>query len=264
MKTPIRLWMVGARDWSDTAAIDAVLAWTPPGSTVILAADPGLDALAASRARERGLHVEVAGIPWNDHGHWCSCGHAGIAELPCAGACSAYNQRLLAELHPTHLAAFPTATSYRALDALTKARAAGVAVVCRVYTGHVSTRDPDRFDVTRQHGGEAGAPFAPSWDLLRGFKQVEREIGIRTDADWRAYAGAYTAEMRRSYTTHGEAWQALIQRPRLVACCVCARADHQKCHRTVLARDLLPKIGPAVYCGELAPAREPQQLGLLG
>lgn len=44
------------------------------------------------------------------------------------------------------------------------------------------------------------------------------------------------------------AWRALLARPRVVLACYCA--DPERCHRTILARDILPKLG-ATYRGEL-------------
>ena len=35
-----------------------------------------------------------------------------------------------------------------------------------VHTARISSRDPDRFDITRKSGGEAGRPFAPTWSIL--------------------------------------------------------------------------------------------------
>jgi uncharacterized protein YeaO (DUF488 family) len=113
-----------------------------------------------------------------------------------------------------------------------------------VHTARVSTSDPDRFDITRKSGAFA---FAPSWPLLRPYL-AKRQAGTLTPEDWPAYVEAYTAEMRESYRGKRAEWAALLARPRVVLVCYCT--DPNECHRTILARDILPKFG-ATYVGEI-------------
>lgn len=142
-----------------------------------------------------------------------------------------------------------------------------------VYTARISTRDPDRFDITRKSGGAAGTPFAPSWNILRPALDARqearrrREIAdawppvagsgarlVRLKADdierraWSAYVPAFEQEMRESYRRHPEAWRALLARVRVVLVCYCT--DPERCHRTLLA-GILGKLGADVR-GELA------------
>jgi len=116
----------------------------------------------------------------------------------------------------------------------------------------ISALDPliPVLDVTRKSGGERGHPFAPSWELLGPFL-ASRKAGNRlTDDDWNEYAKAYTAEMRASYRDNRAAWDALLLLPSVILTCYCNK--YERCHRTILARDILPKLG-ATYCGEVYP-----------
>lgn len=144
-----------------------------------------------------------------------------------------------------------------------------------VHTARISYRGEDRLDVTRKSGRE-GLAFAPSWALLlpairargafetkwaelgesmeRGDEQAERHLAHELDAAkrewmtaWATYQRAYLAEMRTSYRANRAAWDALLARPIVTLCCYCT--DPERCHRTLLARDILPKLG-ATYGGE--------------
>lgn len=156
-----------------------------------------------------------------------------------------------------------------------------------VHTARVSTRDPDRFDVTRKSGGPKGEPFAPSWAILRpalaalaearqladlAAAASEEATGGRLSAEdrsqgrrvvsepvWIDYAAKYLAEMRVSYRLNSEAWRALLARERIVLVCYCTDPEH--CHRTLLA-GILGKLGADVR-GELSEA-PPAQLTLGG
>lgn len=145
-----------------------------------------------------------------------------------------------------------------------------------VHTARVSSRDPDRLDVTRK-SGTSGLFLAPSWATLlpairargafelkwaeleesmeRDDMQAERHLACELGAAkqtwvaaWSDYKRAYLDEMRRSYVEHRAQWVALLARPRVVLCCYCTDSEH--CHRTLLARDILPKLG-ATNGGEL-------------
>lgn len=116
-----------------------------------------------------------------------------------------------------------------------------------VYTARISSGDPDRLDVTRQSGSELGKAFAPSWMLLRPFL-AKRKAGLLTERDWVDYVARYTDEMRTSFRRHGDAWESLLARERVVLLCFCT--DAERCHRTVLGRDILTKLG-AGFAGEI-------------
>lgn len=126
---------------------------------------------------------------------------------------------------------------------------AGVEPVTKliVRTARISSGDPDRLDVTRQSGSELGKVFAPSWMLLRPFL-AKRKADLLTERDWLDYVARYTDEMRTSFRRHGDAWESLLARERVVLVCFCT--DPERCHRTVLGRDILTKLG-AGFAGEL-------------
>jgi hypothetical protein len=108
-----------------------------------------------------------------------------------------------------------------------------------------SSRDPDRFDVTRKSGGPAGHPFAPSWDLLN-WGLAERRAG-RAEEAWPVYRDRYVEEMRVSWRRHRAAWDALLARERVVLVCYCA--DEERCHRSVLAGLLAAAVGRTYRSG---------------
>jgi len=117
----------------------------------------------------------------------------------------------------------------------------------KVYTARVTYAGPDRLDVTRMSAGPEGLAFAPSWSILRPMLQRRREDYV-TEAEWLAYADAYTAEMRDSYRGQRARWDALLERDEVTLVCYCMDARH--CHRTVLA-EILTKLG-TTSCGERA------------
>ena len=119
-------------------------------------------------------------------------------------------------------------------------------VTLQVFSARISTRDPDRFDVSRKSAKE-GLFLAPSWALLSPFLKARRGEAI-TEATWQAYAVEFRQEMRRSYRQHRGQWDALLARQRVVLTCFCTNPE--QCHRAILRRDILPALG-AVDAGEL-------------
>lgn len=130
----------------------------------------------------------------------------------------------------------------------------------QAYTARMGLRDPDYLDITiagnarRMKDGEPGghrgigAAFAPD---IRRFHDWRTRIRIGepiTDEYIAAYMAAYRVHMRVSYRVSRAAWDTLLSWSRVVVVCFCT--DAERCHRTVLARDILPKLG-AIYCGEL-------------
>jgi hypothetical protein len=140
-------------------------------------------------------------------------------------------------------------------------------VALRVHSARVSYSGPDAFNVTRQKGGIAGEPFAPSWKLLAPWLRERKLARLRYDLavqyeDVRAledledeharafevYGAAYLVEMRASYRRFALDWSRLLARERVVLLCYCTRAD--RCHRGILRSVILPALG-AVDCGEI-------------
>lgn len=134
-----------------------------------------------------------------------------------------------------------------------------------VHTSRISSRDPDRFDITRKSGGPLGTPFAPSWEILTpalaamkradriargGYEGPKQAEQIRATA-WTRYAVEYRREMLRSHCEHAPAWRDLLARERVVLCCYCVEQPliPLRCHRTLLA-GYLGKMGAEVR-GEL-------------
>lgn len=148
-----------------------------------------------------------------------------------------------------------------------------------VHTARIGHRDPDVLDVTRKSAGPDGIAFAPSWAILKpaldalrcaesmrsaadappfpeadpvryaeGAEAMRRAAETVRGSTWALYSAAYLAEMRESYRTQRAAWDALLARERVVLVCYCT--DAERCHRTPLARDILPRLG-AQYAGEV-------------
>lgn len=120
-------------------------------------------------------------------------------------------------------------------------------MILRTFTARLGLIDPDAVDATRS----TGSVFAPSWDLLGPLLQLRRETGRpESPPQWARFAERYLDEMRGSHHRHEAKWNALLARPsgRVVLLCFCP--DPARCHRTLLARDILPKLG-AEYAGEL-------------
>ena len=128
--------------------------------------------------------------------------------------------------------------------------AGGGDVTLQVWTARVSYGGPGRLDVTRKSGDEWAKTFAPSWGLLRPALRARESSAECMAAAWAWYVPRFIDEMRRSYTERRADWDRLLAMPRAVLVCYCV--DHEQCHRTLLARDILPKLG-ATYMGEVAP-----------
>lgn len=135
----------------------------------------------------------------------------------------------------------------------------------QVFTGKMGLRDPDYLDITLQGnmrltekdhacGGHRGLGlfFAPSPELLYPYLSKRRFNRLKP-GDWPKYAEAYKSEMRQRYRECRLPFDRLLELPRVVLLCFCANAE--ECHRTLLARDILPKLG-AAYEGEIQRAAQ--------
>ncbi len=127
-----------------------------------------------------------------------------------------------------------------------------------VHTARMGFKGADWLDITEKGARErpepgghrgVGAAFAPSSRLLNEFlkKRKSRPEG-ETDREWLAYCNAYTLEMRKSYVARRTAWDTLLSWEHCVLLCYCV--EPARCHRTLLAREILPKLG-AQYMGEV-------------
>jgi hypothetical protein len=130
----------------------------------------------------------------------------------------------------------------------------------QVFTARMGYKaDTDWLDITR--GGNAkreelgghrgmGKAFVPSEALLRHYLRLRSSAEADlSEYDWQRYVVSYTEEMRDSYVRQRASWVALLALPRVVAICFCS--NHLQCHRTILAQQILPKLG-ATYAGEIS------------
>lgn len=126
--------------------------------------------------------------------------------------------------------------------------------------------EPDAIDITRKSARPEWLFLAPSWAILRpalearkradalleetcGLDPTARSVADQwLDAAWSEYVPAFMGEMRASWKEHRPMWDVLLSRQRVILCCYCSDAEH--CHRTILRRDILPKLG-AEDCGEM-------------
>lgn len=125
-----------------------------------------------------------------------------------------------------------------------------------VRTSHL-TRGPEdylnimRADAERRKGlgghRGMGEAFAPSRPLLNRYLQLAQR-GALTDRMWLDYSTEYLDQMRESYKSKRPTWDKLLSLESVTLCCTCR--DPNRCHRTLLGRDVLPKLG-AKYMGEL-------------
>lgn len=120
------------------------------------------------------------------------------------------------------------------------------------------TRYADEFNVTRATGEGDGLAFAPSYDLLnpalehrdllRRCLVDNQPVMVSLDhAAWRLYRQGFLYEMRESYRVQRTARERLLARESVTLLCYCV--DPERCHRTLLAREILPRLG-AVSAGE--------------
>lgn len=142
-----------------------------------------------------------------------------------------------------------------------------------VYTARIGYVGLDALDITRKSATGDALVFAPSWSILRPALDARQRAGrlraaaqsddpaaglaldeaqMTEDEAWAAYVPAYVAEMRASYRAHRPAWERLLGEVLLTLTCYCV--DPERCHRVLLARDILPKLG-ATYAGERPPQR---------
>lgn len=150
-----------------------------------------------------------------------------------------------------------------------------------VYTGCLAGRryvGNDAVDITRKSALGDDIAFAPSWAILNPALDARRRAEslrktARAEPDdpaagwaldeaemieaeaWLAYVPAYLAEMRASYRRHRATWDRLLSQTLATLCCYCT--DPARCHRTILAAQILPTLG-ARYAGE-----RPRQTGTL-
>jgi uncharacterized protein YeaO (DUF488 family) len=120
-----------------------------------------------------------------------------------------------------------------------------IKVTVELHTSRINTSDKDKLDITRKSATRFGLNFAPSWNILNKVKKEE--------IDFETYKLLYIEEMKKSYVENNAAWFLLLTKERV--CLICYCTDHEKCHRTILARDILTLYG-AKYVGEITDSSD--------
>lgn len=128
----------------------------------------------------------------------------------------------------------------------------------RASTARIGTKGLiDALDITRKSASGDGLAFAPSWSILTpalsARREAEdarkagryREANTILDLAWEVYRPLYIEEMRESLRRARGPWDRLLTRGHVTLLCYCANNPEQ-CHRTLLAREILPKLG-AIY-----------------
>ncbi len=113
-------------------------------------------------------------------------------------------------------------------------------VKLKAFTARIDSSESNKLNITRKSGSPYGRTFAPSLSLLSKIKKNEITFDV--------YRSLYINEMKESYVTNHTAWLGLLLDERVVLVCYCT--DSEKCHRTILAKEILPNYG-AEYCGEV-------------
>ncbi len=130
----------------------------------------------------------------------------------------------------------------------------------RVHTARISSRDPDRLDVTRKYANGDGLTFAPSWLILAPVIAMRKrhkagvpgsfaERAIESNAAWANYQQLFLEEMRAGIRRDRGPLTRLLAQERVVLVCTCV--DPGECHRAILRGFVLPKFG-AVDAGEVS------------
>lgn len=240
--------IVGSRDWPPYAVdrIERAVAALPEDAIVVSGGARGVDIAAVVAAKARGL-TTIEFLP--DPELVKSRGFAFAA----------YDRNIEIARKAHRAIAFRAHRSPGTSHTLGKLAELGKPVELhqinlQAFTAFASYGGDDRIDVTRKSGGEEGDPFAPSWDLLRPFLELRR-AGALTPDHHAVYREAYLAEMRRSFERKRAAWDQLLSYDEATLVCYCP--DPAFCHRTILAKEILPRLG-AVYRGERPPEPSPQ------
>jgi uncharacterized protein YeaO (DUF488 family) len=109
----------------------------------------------------------------------------------------------------------------------------------RVWTATYRYNGPDRLDITAKGKDHFGIAFAPTWDMVMGYKQ-----GRISEAE---YERRYLELLRESWNKRPDAWQNLLGRMEVTLVCFCRSGDF--CHRVLLAKLLERHFGFS-YRGE--------------
>lgn len=120
--------------------------------------------------------------------------------------------------------------------------------MARIYTARMDYTGRDRLDITRGNAefSKYGSIFAPSQQTLNAWLKARKSTRGQKEA-WEAYRKAFRLEMIQSFRKNKEVWEAIIELEEVTLVCFCE--DANRCHRTIVASEMLPKMG-AIYAGE--------------
>jgi hypothetical protein len=250
-----RIAIVGSRDYPAPETVRRYVRALPPGTTVVSGHGGAVDLAAEEESTARGLPTLIFPVCEERIAHY----FAETMDRRIAFAKAAHERNRQIAAACTRLVAFScrastgTASTVRYARQRTEENPSGKpahvfehpATPLFVSTARVNYSGPHTLNVTRKSGAE-GLVFAPSWALLHPFLVLRKDHPI-TDEEWATYRAGYLAEMRASYRAQRETWDALLRRGEVVIVCYCAQAE--RCHRTLLAREILPALG-AMYEGE--------------
>jgi hypothetical protein len=108
---------------------------------------------------------------------------------------------------------------------------------CRIRSDYWRQLDKEGwfvFDCTVGSGGKSAAPFAPTWEMVKGYLQKRM-----TEEE---YTRRYHQMMRQSYLSHRKDWNELLEHEKVALACYCG--ENEFCHRHLLA-EYLQKAGEA-------------------
>ena len=150
-----------------------------------------------------------------------------------------------------------------------------------VSTGPLSQqkRFGDALNITRMSAGPKGLVFAPSAALLasvitarRRVEHIERLMGVdqaieldlieargRLRAARERYVHVFDEEMEESRSRHKRIWNEVLAMSSITLLCYCDDPAH--CHRTYLARDILPRHGARYYGPERGVSNAARRIG---
>ena len=106
-----------------------------------------------------------------------------------------------------------------------------------IYTAQYKYSGEDRLDITVKGNDPIGRIFAPTWEMVRLYKDYKNEIN---------YVRSYHLLMQRSYRINRKIWEEILNRDSVTLVCFCK--ENSFCHRYLLA-EYLEKCG-GKYLGE--------------
>lgn len=122
----------------------------------------------------------------------------------------------------------------------------------KVYTAQYRYPGKDRLDITVKGQDAFGKIFAPSWRMVRDFKN-----GTMSEYE---YERDYHAMMLGQFKLHRQIWIQLLAMDEVTLVCFCGPGEF--CHRLLLAQ-YLEKLG-AVHMGERGLTDDQQELPVVG